>query len=234
MSGEHHNPTSVPATMARLLTFRSTRDELLALNSKHLIVGLVCAWLVGIGRYWDNPKVCLVQHLGVGSVIYVFVMAALLWLFAAPMRPKDWTYFRVCTFVALVSPPAILYAIPVERFLDLETANNINAWFLFLVAAWRVALFFFFLRRLGELGRGTVLITALVPLMFVVILLTALNLEKVVFDFMGGFHERSANDGAYGILFLLSTLSGLLFLPVVLVYAVMALNRRQFPDEYDG
>ena len=40
----------------RLLTFRLTREEFFVFGNKHLIFGLICTWLVGIGRYWDNPQ----------------------------------------------------------------------------------------------------------------------------------------------------------------------------------
>jgi hypothetical protein len=42
-------------TVARLLTFRLTQKEFLELGGMHLVFGLVCAWLVGMGRYWDDP-----------------------------------------------------------------------------------------------------------------------------------------------------------------------------------
>jgi hypothetical protein len=215
---------SVLRTTIRLLTFRSTREELSSFSYKHLALGLVCAWLVGIGRYWDNPRVSLLQHLGVGSVIYVFALALLLYLIGLPLRPKDWTYFRVCTFVALVSPPAVLYAIPVERVFDLDTANSINVWFLGIVAAWRVALLVFYLRRSGALEWPTVITVTLLPLTLIVVTLTMLNLEKVVFDFMGGMRDTSGNDEAYGVLFLLSMLSVLLFIPTLLMYTFLAVS----------
>ncbi len=49
--------------------------------------------------------------------------------------------------VCLTAPPALLYAIPVERFFDAATARNINTGFLAFVAAWRVALLAFYLMR---------------------------------------------------------------------------------------
>lgn len=214
---------SVLRTTIRLLTFRSTREELSGFGYKHLALGLVCTWLVGIGRYWDNPRVSLLQHLGVGSVIYVFALALLLYLIGLPLRPKDWSYFRVCTFVSLVSPPAVLYAIPVERVFNLDTANSINVWFLGIVAAWRVALLVFYLRRSAALDRVSVVTVTLLPLTLIVVVLTMLNLDRVVFDMMGGVRESSGNDEAYGVLFLLSLISTLLFIPTLIMYAVLAI-----------
>src|SRR6266576_1888990 len=100
------------------------------LGWRHFAAGLFCTWLVGMGRYWDNPRVGLLQHLGVGSIVYGFILSLFLWLMIWPLRPRNWSYFRVFTFVTLVSPPAILYAIPVQMFYPLDTANSINALFL--------------------------------------------------------------------------------------------------------
>ena len=118
----------------RLLTFRISQAELIQLNWQHLVFGLLCTWVVGIGRHWDNPRVTFWQHLGVGSVAYIFVLSLFLWLIIWPLRPHYWSYFRVLTFVSLVAPPAILYAIPVEKFVSLGWANSINAMFLGIVA----------------------------------------------------------------------------------------------------
>jgi hypothetical protein len=73
-------PTSpnVFRTVARLLTFRLTQKEFLELGGMHLVFGLLCAWLAGMGRYWDDPGAHLLQRLGVGSVIYVFALSFLL------------------------------------------------------------------------------------------------------------------------------------------------------------
>jgi len=92
----------------RVLTFLATEKELLALDRRHLAWGLFCTWLVGVGRWWDDPGARLLQHLGLGSVIYVFSLSALLWLLTWPLRPKNWSYFRVLTFVSLCSAPGLL------------------------------------------------------------------------------------------------------------------------------
>jgi len=191
---------------------------LVHLNRTHLILGLFCTWIVGIGRYWDNPRVGLLQHLGIGSVIYVFVLALLLWSMIWPLRPQDWTYFRVLTFISLVSPPAILYAIPVQFFSSLDTANAVNGISLALVAGWRVALLIFFLARVGRLEPFSLLIATLLPLSLIVVLLTLLNLERVVFDILGGLVHRSPNDDAYIVLVWLTYISVLLFVPSLLCY----------------
>jgi len=210
---------SVLSGVVRLIFFRISQVELTQLGWRHLAVGLICTWLVGMGRYWDNPRVGLLQHLGIGSLVYIFILSLFLWLLIWPLKPRHWSYFRVLTFVSLVSPPAVLYAIPVEKFVDLDTANFINAWFLVIVAVWRVALLIFFLRRLGELNWFSVVIATLLPLTLIVVGLVQLNLEKVVMSIMGGMGSRpSPNDAAYVVLGVLSLLAFLLFLPLVICY----------------
>jgi hypothetical protein len=180
-----------------------------------------------MGRYWDDPGAKLLQHMGLGSIIYIFVLSAMLWLLIWPLRPKDWSYFNVLTFVALTSPPAILYAIPVERIYSLETARSMNVWFLATVAAWRVALLIFFLRRYAQLGAFHIIIASLLPLTMIVTALTVLNLERAVFNIMGGLREGggTASDSAYAVLWVLTFFSSVLFIPLLLCYIGLVINR---------
>lgn len=193
----------------RLLTFRPVSAAIHTHWRAFLAFGLLFTWLAGIGRYWDNPKAHLWQYLGLGSIAYVFVLALIVWGLLAPLRPKNWSYRNILLFITLTSPPALFYAIPVEQFMAADAARTANAWFLIVVATWRVALFFVFLRRAAGLSAATVVVATLLPLVIIIITLFALNLEHVVFSLMSGIREedRSPNDGAYGVVFLLSMLS---------------------------
>ncbi len=219
---------SVFITAVRLIFFRIPQAELTRLGWQHLTAGLICTWLVGMGRYWDNPRVGLLQHLGIGSLVYIFILSLFLWLLIWPLRPRHWSYFRVLTFISLVSPPAVLYAIPVEKIVDFETANYLNAWFLAIVATWRVALLIFFLRRLAELNWFSVVVATLLPLTLIVVALVQLNLEKVVMSLMGGMGSPSPNDAAYVVLAVLSLLAYLLFLPLVICYLGLVVKFQAF------
>lgn len=211
----------------RLLTFRLSKEEFSQFDSRHLAFGLFCTWLVGIGRWWDDPGANMLQHLGLGSVIYVFVLAFILLLIAAPLNPENWTYKRILTFVTLTSPPAMLYAIPVERFTELSTARSVNVWFLATVAAWRLALLLFFFKRIAGLSTLASIVVTLLPIMAIVVTLTALNLERAVFDIMGGLRDTgTANDEAYGVLLALTMLSIFLIVPVLLCYLGVIIFRR--------
>jgi hypothetical protein len=208
-----------------------SREGFRRFGNRHLLLGLVFTWIVGIGRWWDDPAANLLQHLGVGSVIYVLVLSGLLWLVVRPFKPPDWSYKHVLTFVSLTSPPALLYAIPVERFVDLATARSINVWFLALVAAWRVALLFFYFRRFARLTIPAVMISALLPVMAIVATLTVLNLERAVFNIMGGLRESgTSNDSAYAVLFVLTFLSVYLVIPVFVIYIFLAAFGGLRPD----
>lgn len=202
----------------RVLFFQFTKEDCVTFTKSEFTLGLIFTWIVGIGRYWDNPKANLLQHLGLGSVAYIFLLSFFIWIIVYPIRKKHWKYFHVLTFVTLVSPPAILYAIPVERFMDLQSARTANVLFLQIVAAWRVILLFLFLSRYAQLNFIETPISALLPLTIIVSALTALNLEHVVFEIMAGIRETqgTANDGAYYFLIVLTTIS-IFLLPIFLL-----------------
>lgn len=216
----------------RLLTFRSSREELQALSTSHLGFGLVATWIVGMGRWWDDPGANLAQHLGLGSLIYVVCLATLLWVTMLPLKPDSWGWKHVLTFVTLTSPPAILYAIPVERFTELEVAKSLNVIFLAIVALWRVALLVFYLRRFAGLDRWSVLSGSLLPLTAIVATLTYLNLERAVFNVMAGLGDKvTANDAAYRVLLMITLLSVYTFLPLLAIYVWRCVKRRRAAED---
>lgn len=228
-----HASRGVVRTAARLLTFRLTGEEFARFNYGHLLFGLLCTWLAGIGRWWDDAGASLLQHAGAGSVIYILILAALLWLVALPLKPHDWTYRHVLTFVSLTAPPALLYAIPVERLYTVETARSLNVWALAIVATWRVALLLVYLKRHARLNPVAITVSALLPITAIVVTLFFLNLHRVVFAFMSGERiQPNANDSAYAVLFLLSMLSILLFLPLVVCYIVLIVLAHAKVDQY--
>ncbi len=212
----------------RLLTFRSVGPIEANRRKVFIAFGLLFTWLAGVGRYWDNPRASTWQYLGLGSIVYVFVLAAILWIIVAPLRPKHWSYSNVLLFVTLTSPLALLYSIPVERFLSLELAANVNAWFLAVIASWRLALLFMFLNRVAGLRLIETIIAGLLPMTAIVCALTVLNLEHVVFDLMSGIREdaKSANDAAYEIVLGLGFFS-LYAAPVLFLAYVICVSVRR-------
>lgn len=218
-------PPSILSVFAKVLLLRAKPEELKLLGVKHFCAGLFCTWLVGVGRYWDNPRVELLQHLGLGSVVYVFVLSAFIWLLLFPVKPKNWNYFRLLTYITLTSPPAVLYAIPVEMVAGIDTALLTNLAFLWIVASWRVVLLIRYLRIVAEFKGGTLFVAAFAPITVILLTLTVLNLEKVVFDFMGGFHHRPGqHDVAYQSLVTVTFISQLSTIPVAIGYAYLSLS----------
>ena len=76
---------SLPRLWLRLLTFRASHADYASLDWRHLLAGLAACWVVGMGRYWDDPRATFLQHLVLGSVIYVFALAAVLWVITKPV-----------------------------------------------------------------------------------------------------------------------------------------------------
>ncbi|RXK56287.1 hypothetical protein ESB00_10550 [Oleiharenicola lentus] len=199
-----------------LLALRLSAVRLDGLNRGHFYVGLVGTWVAGIGRYWDNPKAELAQKLGFGSLAYIFVLSALLWCVFRPVAGRAANYWKLVSFVGLTSFPAWLYAIPVERFMSLDAAIALNVLFLAVVAAWRLALLFRYTRLVYRFGWWRTTVCCLLPMTAIICLLAALNLERAVFEIMGGLREPTSADGAYFVILLLSLLSVCLF-PVLLL-----------------
>lgn len=220
-------------TQLRFLTFRSAPIRAGELGP-FLGFALGITWLAGIGRYWDHPSAALWQYAGLGSVAYVFVLAAILWVVGKPLEPRAWSYREVLLFVCLTSLPALLYAIPVERFTSFSVARTMNFWFLATVATWRVALLLRHLAVAAGLGAGLAVTTALLPLATILIALSLLNLERATFDLMAGLREDGGtiNDEAYGVVVGLSLWSVLLF-PFLFINYVIAVAASERPAKDD-
>lgn len=210
-----------------LLTFRLHRKEMVDFTWKDFLFGLFGTWLVGMGRYWDDPGAKLLQHLGLGSVIYIFVLALFIWLIILPFNVAQWRYFTVLTFISLTSFPAVFYAIPVERYVSMEMANTMNVWFLAVVALWRLALLFYFLKRFTRLQLGNIITVTLMPVCLIISGLTMLNLHRVVFNIMGGVRNPTPHDAAYMVLNVLTFVSLTLSIPLMIAYGVGIYKRRK-------
>jgi hypothetical protein len=221
--------SSITRLWFRLLTFRASLEDYENLGRRHLIAGLIVCWLVGMGRYWDDARATSLQHTGIGSVVYVFVLAALMWVVVKPVAPDRFSYGGILTFITLTSPPAALYAIPVEKWMTLEAANITNLRFLGLVAVWRLALWMHYLRRFGQFRGWMVACAAAVPLAAIFITLTELNLHHVVFNIMGGIREadKTSQDAAFQTLWLLGVLSVPVSFVAFLGWVSMVLQSRR-------
>lgn len=213
-------------TLIRVLCFRAGHDELANLGPRHLVLGLIVTWIVGIGRWWEDPKAGTLQHLGVGSVIYVVVLASFLWLLMWPVTERTWPFRNLLTFITLTAPPALLYAMPVRAVFELSTAQSIRLWLLLIVAAWRVALWARYLDVGVDLPRPAAIVLTFFPLAFIVVALAQLNLDRVVFSVMGGLSpdEITVNDSAYGALLLITVVAVFSLIPLLPTYVVLSVR----------
>lgn len=188
------------------LLFRPIRLNLQKNFIPYLVFVVGSSWLVGIGRYWDHPSAEWWQYFGLGSVAYIFALSSVLFFVVLPLRPQNWRYKNVLIFVGMTALPGLLYAIPVEKFMGLNAAQNTNAWFLAFVAIWRVALYIKYLVSVAKLSWFIVIVATILPLSAIVFALAALNLEHVVFNIMAGIKEEDATpyDSAYTVVIFLT------------------------------
>ncbi len=206
----------------RALCFQGFKPDP-AHRRSYFLYGFLITWLVGVGRYWDHPSAHWWQYAGLGSLAYIFILTALLWILIAPLRPKRWLISDICLFLMFTAAPALLYAIPVERMMPMMLAQSANALFLFVIAMWRVALLIHFLYKYAQLNVFRIAIGTLLPIMSIICVLSMLNLEQAVFEIMAGNDRASTPyDAAYQLVWVLSLFS-MLGLPIVLFFYITAL-----------
>lgn len=174
----------------RILTLTANRKELLSLDTDVLWWGLLMVWFAGLGRYWDNPMESEFLRTGFPSLIYIWVLGAFLWMFIFLLRPANWSYLRLVTFISMTAVPAFLYAIPFERMYGFEQAAEYNAIALVVVATWRVLMLGNYLLRTTNLNILCVLSALLLPLMTIVFGLMATQRLEQTIGMMGGIRRH--------------------------------------------
>ncbi|QIB51985.1 hypothetical protein [Pseudomonas sp. OIL-1] len=210
--GAHATPDRVTglrrvlADIGRVLAFRQPGDRFRGQWPWHFACGVGITLLVGIGRYWNNPRAELWQQLGLGSLFYVVTLALVLRLLLLPFRPRNCSLSELLLFLMMTAPPGLVFLIPVESFLSLRDAQFVNASLFGLVTLWRVALLIWFVRLVGGLSGLAMVTTCLASMILVAAALTLLNPEHVAVGFLGGIRpeQHSANDMSYSLLALLS------------------------------
>ena len=212
----------VLVTTGRMLIFQPTRPDLRRLGPLYIAAALLFSLLAGVGRYWDNPAAEWWQYAGLGSVVYIFLLAAVLYVLILPLWPQNWSYLNVLVFLGLTAPLAFFYAIPVERFLTMGQAQVVNVWFLGIVALWRMALLLNFLNTATRLPVHCVIIGTFIPIALIVYILYLMNLEHAVVVFMAGLREPvpppTPNDRAYLLTLFLAVLAYLGAIPLAIAY----------------
>ncbi len=194
---------------------------MLALDGAHLAVGLSATWLVGVGRHWHDPYASWLERGGLASLLYLGALSVFLWLLYLPLRPAAWGLWRTLTFLGLVSPVALLQAVPVEYFVGYSSALRLGAWVLIVVIAWRVALLLWFLVRAAGLRPLEALASILLPVDVIEILLAHFDVRHEIDRFVN--QSRSLD-----VLAAIATLSlPLPLLAYVVVVLVRLIERRR-------
>ena len=215
------------ATTLRVLTFRATCDEMSNFHWRHLALGLLCTWLAGIGRSWDDDTASLLRMSGIGSVAYVFGLSLLLWLVVMPLCEGHTDYRRVLTFVCLTSPLGVLYAIPVERFMSRADALQMNVAFLTIVAVWRVALLAFYWKRGVALTWVETFTSTLLPLTIIVAPLAVMRSAARIMEAMGGLRDKGDLDPTSAVLDSLGALAIYRVVPLLIWHIALATQKNR-------
>jgi hypothetical protein len=197
------------ADYGRFLTFRFRHEDYDRLGWPHLALGVLCTWLVGIGRNWDLATAPPYAKAGLGSLAYILVFSLVLWCFARPLAGPGRSYVWMLTVISMTAIPGLVYAIPVERFMPLQDAQITNLAFLAFVATWRVCLAFHVLLRGMALGQGESLAAMALPICLLIIGLVQSGRAKATFELMGGLRDATptSQDSVNAIVLLLYCLS---------------------------
>lgn len=137
--------------LGRFLTLRADFALFDRLSMRHLGIGALFTWLVGMTRNWDLASASSTQAWGLQSLAYIILMAFGIWVLLLPLKAGR-GYLHVLTMVSLTSVPGLIYGVPVEMFLPMEDARNTNVAFLVVVATWRVAMAVHYLKRACDLS----------------------------------------------------------------------------------
>jgi hypothetical protein len=199
----------------------------------YLIVGVLITWIVGFGRYWDDASAKLLLRSGVTSIAYALVLSAFIWLLVLGLKPQRWSYRNVLLMVTMTALPGIIYAIPVEMLMEPSAAGAANMTFLGIVAVWRMAIYFVFLKRVANLPPFALLVGWLLPPSIIVAVLGLYGMMYVIAAGMGGVRTDLDPDFASMQAVALVGMAAWIALPVLaLAYIVLAVirNRPQGSD----
>jgi hypothetical protein len=211
-----------------VLLLRITAERIGAFSWQHLLLGLALTALVGAGRWYDDVRAIPLQQAGVGSVVYVFILSALLWSVSKPLAKNirfNWTYLKVLTYVTLTAPPAILYAFPIEIYGDDRLHLIYNTSALFIVSVWRVAMIVRFFIVGAEMTKVEAGVTTATVASGIITVLGFFGVIKAVAQSMGGYRNEGEAfaAGLAGFGFLGGVVVGIVSL---IWYSSLVMNRR--------
>ena len=203
--------------MADVLLLRIKTDRIREFGWWHFFFGIAVTWLVGVGRWWDDPGADPVRLTGIGSIVYVLFLSSFVYLVARPMAAADAPLknaWRVLIAVTLTAAPAALYAFPIEQFGSPDLHLNYNSAALFAVSTWRVMMFYHLLRAGGSMDKKQAWAVMLVVISVILGVLGFFGVLGAVANSMGGFRDAAEERGA--------TLASFAFLAAIPMFVVGA------------
>ena len=186
-------------------------------------LGLILVFSAGLAREYDGQDLLhepwhlllpLVASLGTSIVLYLLLR--IVEVGNGSEVNRFWSgYWSFLGLYWMTAPLALLYAIPVERFLAEADATRANLWLLGFVSLWRVLL----ITRVASVLWNVRFMAAFFPVMLFatsVALLLVWMMPKPVVEVMGGIRLSEADQVVFGVTIMVQLL-GLVAWPVCLV-----------------
>jgi hypothetical protein len=213
---------------ARFAFFQPLKGDVAKHWRTYLAIGAGLTWIVGLGRYWDNESAPLLLRSGITSLLYAVVLSGFIWLLVLGLKPERWSYRNVLLMVTMTALPGLIYAIPVEMFMDAQSASATNMIFLAIVAVWRMALYYTFLKRVSKLPAYPLLVAWLLPPAIIVAALGVYGALYAIAAGMGGVRDEADPNLASMEAIALVGLASWICLPILIpAYAFFALTRNR-------
>ncbi len=212
----------------RFIFFQPLKGNLGTDWRAYLFTGFVITWLVGFGRTWDFNAAPLWLRTGFPSVLYTLLLAAIIWVVVLALKPARWSYRNVLLMVTMTAAPGLVYAIPVERLMQPDAARGANMLLLLVVATWRMALYFRFLRDIALLPRVATIVAWLLPPTLIVAPLSLFGVLTAIARGMGGVREQvEPGEISGGAIFFIAAASWIA-LPILLIaFMILAIHRHR-------
>lgn len=196
-------------------------------SATSLALGIVGVVIAGIGRWWDDPEASLLQQYGVGSVVYSLLLALVVLASISPFNPKI-PYRAVLGMVCFTSLPALLYAIPVEKFMTATNATIYNAAALGIVATYRVSLLAWFHAKVVQIRWWQNVLAILFTISFIGAGVFIFGYAPKILETMGGMRYDDPVRNQVAKLGEGLSFFSLLAAPIVVVaYAIVKLANRK-------
>jgi hypothetical protein len=211
----------------RFIWFQPLRGDMRTNAGTYLAIGLAITWIVGLGRTWDYTSAPWWFRTGLTSVVYALVLAGFIWVIGLALKPQRWRYQNVLLMVTMTALPGLIYAAPVERFMNADAARVANMIFLLIVAAWRMALYRHFLRKVAQLPPMETTVVWLLPPTIIIAVVGLFGTLNAIMRGMAGVRDP-VGEAIDGVVVWI-TLASWFVLPLLLiafVYLVFKARKR--------